>query len=1034
MSNRFIGLAAAGEPLDAILASTFTRKAAGEILDRVLTRLAAAALDADELAELNKHVEGGKLAREQCLRLVAAMVRRLHRLRVGTLDSFFVQIAQTFGLELGLPPGWQIVDEMDDAAMQAEAVRRIVAQESISDALELMHLLHKGEAARSVAEEIAGLVSGLYGAFVDAPEAAWDALPRLKPLAPHELQEAIDAVAAFDLRENDRLAGARDKDLDRAGVEDWDAFLGTGLPPKILDGAATYYRKPIPDGLIALYRPLMDHARAEVLGRIANQTEGTRRLLDHFDGVYRRLKLARQAVRFEDVTRMLANSDLAGRLDEVVYRLDAPVAHLLLDEFQDTSPQQWRVLRPFAQASVRGPRRSFFCVGDVKQAIYGWRGGVAEIFDTLNNELPELETGELTRSFRSSPVVIDVVNRVFRNIGANEAMRNYPEAAAAWGGRFTEHSTAREGLPGHCRMVGAPRAAEGQSQSDVTLDYAANLVKELHEKSPGCTIGVLVRRNASVARLIYRLRQAEVDASEEGGNPLTDSPAVQLVLSLLRLVDHPGDTVARFHVATSPLGPALEFTDHANDLGALRLAGTVRRSLMDDGYGPTVYGWAERLAPHSDARDLSRLMQLVELAYAYEPTATTRADRFVAMVEQRRVESPTAAPVRVMNYHQVKGLQFDIAVLPELDFQMRPQTSTLVVGRAGPAEPIEQVCRYVPKGLRGLLPKRLADAFEADDRVRVEEALCILYVALTRPKHALWCVIAPSSEKERSLPGTATGVLRAALTGGARIEPEKTAFEHGNPDWYAEASAAGIVRKPAASAAAAAEPLTIELAAPPDEPRRGLERVSPSGLEGGHHVQLATTMNVEAGGALERGSLMHAWFEQIEWLDDGPPDDALLDHLARRSTLDAAALERLKHDFRAALARPAVAAALSRAFYKQPGDGTCAACAGPGLASSHWRVERERTFALREDGAILNGSIDRLTLLYDGPRLVGADVLDFKTDHLPAGDPAALAARADHYRPQLDAYRRAVARQFRLDPTKVSARLAFVGLGVVVRV
>ncbi|MDZ7619654.1 MAG: UvrD-helicase domain-containing protein, partial [Patescibacteria group bacterium] len=490
LSNRFIGLAAAGEPLDAILASTFTRKAAGEILDRVLTRLAGAALDAAKLAELNQHVQGEPITRDACLRLVAGMVRRLHRLRVGTLDSFFVQIAQSFGLELGLPPGWQIVDEIDDAAMRAEAVRRVVARESTGDASELMHLLHKGQASRSVAEEISMLVKDLYGAYVDAPAAAWQTVPRRKPLAPAELQAAIDAAAAVNLGADKRMISARDGDLDRAGVEDWDAFVAKGLAAKILADEPEYYRKPIPDDLLAAYRPLVEQAKAAILGRLANQTEGTYRLLDRFDAVYRRLKIARQAIRFDDVTRMLAGADLAGRLDEVVYRLDAPVAHLLLDEFQDTSPQQWRVLRPFARESVRADaRRSFFCVGDVKQAIYGWRGGVAEIFDTLDNELTDLAREELTRSFRSAPAVIDVVNRVFQGIGANPALAKHPEAAQAWARRFTEHSTAREKLPGHCRMVAAPRAPEGQPQANVTLDHAASLVKRLHEESPACSIG-----------------------------------------------------------------------------------------------------------------------------------------------------------------------------------------------------------------------------------------------------------------------------------------------------------------------------------------------------------------------------------------------------------------------------------------------------------------------------------------------------------------------------------------------------------------
>ncbi len=86
---------------------------------------------------------------------------------------------------------------------------------------------------------------------------------------------------------------------------------------------------------------------------------------------------------------------------------------------------------------------------------------------------------------------------------------------------------------------------------------------------------------------------------------------------------------------------------------------------------------------------------------------------------------------------------------------------------------------------------------------------------------------------------------------------------------------------------------------------------------------------------------------------------------------------------------------------------------------------------LREGDAILSGSIDRLVVLYDGDRPVGADVLDFKTDVLPPGDAAALAARIEFYRPQLAAYRRSAARLLGLDPARVSARLVFTELGAV---
>ncbi len=392
-----------------------------------------------------------------------------------------------------------------------------------------------------------------------------------------------------------------------------------------------------------------------LLARFADQTKATYDLLERFDEAYQRLKASERSLRFEDITRRLGERAIGERLEEVVYRLDGQVAHLLLDEFQDTSALQWRVLRPFAQRVVGGGERSLFCVGDVKQAIYGWRGGVAEIFDALDEEFGPLPSQALNQSFRSSPVVIDCVNRVFEGIANNAVLNKCPTAARKWSERFTEHTTARKTLPGYCRLVTAAAAAEGEDQATATLRYAAEEVERLHEQSSQCEIGVLVRRNVAVARLIFELRLRGIEASEEGGNPLTDSPAVQILLSLLTLADHPGDTTARFHVAHSPLAEHVGLAEHCDSPAAWHLAEEVRRRLMVEGYGPVLEGWAETLAAACDRRDVSRLAQLVEMAYRYEDRATLRATDFVNLVEQQRVEDPTSARVRVMTVHQCQG-------------------------------------------------------------------------------------------------------------------------------------------------------------------------------------------------------------------------------------------------------------------------------------------------------------------------------------------------------------------------------------------
>ena len=770
LSSRFLQLLAAGETLDEILASTFTRKAAGEILGRVVMRLAEAVAEPDKLARLADEF-GAPLDRARCLELLVGLVRRLHRIRVSTLDSFFIQMARSFGLELGLPPGWKIVDEIDDAALRAEAVRAVLRSEATHEVVNLMHLLTKGEASRSVHEQILALINDLYSVYVEAPADAWDALPRPSCLSTVEIETAMAAMIEAPCPGDKRFEKARDEALERVRSENWSAILEKGLTSKVIRGEQQFYKKAIPPELFDACQRLAEHARAVVLGQIANQTLAARRLLERFDGVYQRLKLARRTLRFEDVTRMLGTDSASGRHEEIAYRLDAPISHLLLDEFQDTAPLQWRVLRPIALRAVGGPRRSLFCVGDAKQAIYGWRGGEAEIFDVLERELPGLDCEPLNRSFRSSPVVIDMVNRAFAGIVGNEALRNCGDAAQQWAARFQTHSTARDDLSGYCRLIASPRAATGQSQESVTWEFAANEIQRLHGEAPDRSLGVLVRRNSAVAWLIRRLRQMGIEASEEGGNPLTDSPAVQWVLSLLLIADHPGHTAARFHVAHSPLAPLVGLTDHGDDDAAHALSTRLRTQLMNDGYGPSLFQWASHLAPHCDARELGRLTQLVEMGYAFEPRATSRVDDFLVMVGRTRVQSPSAAAVRVMTIHQAKGLEFDIVVLPELDSRLIGQPPRVVVGRPGPARPIDRVLRYVSQEVWPLLPPSFQTMFSDYQRRMGEEALSVLYVALTRAARAVHMIVSPSAENEKSVPATFAGVIRVALVGTAPLEP-----------------------------------------------------------------------------------------------------------------------------------------------------------------------------------------------------------------------------------------------------------------------
>jgi ATP-dependent exoDNAse (exonuclease V) beta subunit len=1032
LAVRFLGLLARGTGPDEILATTFTRKAAGEILDRVLHRLAEAASSDKEARQLADSIGDKKLTRAHCQELLVKTVRNLHRLRVGTLDSHFMQVAGSFALELGLTPGWSICEPLDDALLREEAIEQVLSRGRLADLLTLVHSLTKGEATRGVGQLVRDTVGDLFEMYRETSPAAWQQIPFPKPLPPEELDRVIDAVASFAI-DNSRMATARDADVAKARTGDWLGLITSGLCSKVHCGECAYYKKPIPVELVGMYRILLKQVEAELIGPVARQTQATHDLLERFAGHYHALQLESGALRFSDVTHRLARSAELVSNEQLAFRLDSGIRHILLDEFQDTSPIQWQVLRPLAQTITSQTGGSFFCVGDAKQAIYGWRGGVAEIFDALDDELCGLSKEDLFQSYRSAQPVIDAVNEVFTHLTNHSNLDNLAFAVEEWQKRFPPHETTREKFQGYVTLETAPEATAEQNKEDVLFRHAADRIKQLAEQSPACSIGVLVRTNKAVGKLIYLLRRREILASEEGGNALVDSPAVELILSLLRLADHPGDSIARFHLATSPLAGPLELSADGESIRAVELSRRLRRQLLDEGYGATVHAWSRKLAKSCDRRDLSRLQQLVEMAYAWEPESTLRADDFIAFVESEPVADPAAANVRVMTIHQAKGLQFDIVVLPELTGLLTGQPSSFVAGRPAPTQPVDIVCRLAKEEVRQFFPPRVAALFEAETRRKVSESLCVLYVAMTRAVHALHMIVPPAEANERSMPKKFTGILRATLAPDKAATGGQTLYEHGNKSWYKS-----YTRQKTESAPGPPEPPaeeSIRLAPPPAHRTRGLDRTSPSSLEGGQCFPAARLLEPKNAAAFEYGSLVHAWMEQIQWLDEGLPSDDTLRKVAARLASQLGhiptKLDGPLANFRQQLAAPAVAALFDPTFYGHPENFGLSPTIVKFGKTPLVQALCEHRFAVREADQLMSGSIDRLVLISSGSKVIAADVIDFKTDDLTAGDAAALSAKVTFYAPQIEGYRRAVATIFQLELECVAARLVFLKAGVV---
>lgn len=1126
LSNRFLKIALREESWDAILASTFTKKAAGEILDRVLVRMAGAALDEQQRKTLSKDL-GQNISPDQIKAILFNAVRNLHRLRVGTLDSFFIQIAKNFCLELGIPLGWNIVEEMENERFLSEAIREVFNQKP-GEATELLKLLSHGEATRSVGQEVFDLSKKLLHLYRESPEKAWKIIEHQSTLNTEEINQALAELQQAPLpltqkKEPDgNFVKARDACVSRIIEQNWDALLESGLAAKVIDGSYKYSRKAIEGDLCNALEKLAAHAKSELVNRLKFQTEATYELLKLVSEQYERIKEENRAFRFEDIPLRLNNSEVLrvdlhdnqNGLNRISHRLDSQMRHLLLDEFQDTAPIQWDILRPFVFSAIHSTQRhdgSFFCVGDMKQAIYGWRGGVAEIFMKVEQEITPLDIQSISVTFRPSPPVVKTVNALFENLPHNEVVNaddqeDLLDAARRWGARFEPHVTTKTHLSGYCTLETAPLfdpenpikedadlwddedfddttdkdsrestgsgVTEETKQSQTTLRYTITRIKQLHAQAPGASMGVLVRTNRAVMAIIRGLTRLGIEASEEGGNPLTDSPAVEVILSALILADHPGDTVRRFHLANSPLGPELGITNEKNDADAANASFRIRSDLLQRGYGAVLNDWIRILAPSCDQRNLDRLLQLLKLAYAWDADAAIRTDRFVEMVRTKSVENSSVAKIRVMTIHQSKGLQFDIVVLPELEKRILGQAPPVVFGREttddgqpDPTAPIDRVLRYTNKTVQSFLPEKFRGMFSDFRRGQAEEAFCLLYVAMTRPIHCL-CMIIPPLKPTKNKPTprkTFDGILRCGLL-QEHLEdaPESLLYENGDHRWYQNHPELLETPSKKRNEIPDEKCVAIELSET-EETTRIVPRFVPSDMEGiemrnirwsepfpvpfepappekmtPQQEQQQPRRQIWDDLATQRdamlwGTAVHACFEKVTWLDETRPSRKELEKMLvdlARPLPGQLNIPTVLSAFEKACEKPAILKSLSYSHFGTFIEQTD----GPGLTH---RVFSERNFVVPWSGGLMRGSFDRLVVSYRNGEAVSARIIDFKTDSFPrthdeASWNAKLQEKVEFYAPQLFAYRDAVSRLYQIPVQNIQLLLMFTSSGRVV--
>ncbi|MGE4631856.1 MAG: UvrD-helicase domain-containing protein [Planctomycetota bacterium] len=1019
LTSRFIGLLVAGEEPCGILAVTFTRLAAGEILERILGRMLKATRNRSELQKLQDSLVEADFpspSLEQVEDALRRLIDDLHRCNISTLDAFFSRLALAHTFECGLPPGWTILEQDQLNAVRAGAIQKILAQGDPADARLLMHRLSRGSASSQVSDQLQQIVSSAHEKFLEFPVDAWNNPEISSPPDQKEIdlvREQFESVEC-PLTKAGTPKKHWEKSLekirmwfdDREGVDPLTLF-SSGLPKALSAGESSYSGEDIPDEIRVTIQLLGNIIRSDLSRTIRSQNLATRELLASYDQFRTEGLHAHGGVGYQDVPLALTIAGVLAAPGTILYRLDANTRHLLLDEFQDTSMVQFAALQPLIEevASDADGGRTVFCVGDPKQAIYGWRGGRAEVLDLIEAYLKPGSNRTLDASYRSSQEILDGVNQVFGNLPPAGWLEQDQVAITSWCDNFHDQFTAAGGpgdAPGHVVLKVAREHPDRNPEVCPYID-AIDEVERVIQKSPEASIAILVRKNRNIARMVAALRERGIDASEEGGNPLVDSPAVGRLVALLELVEHPGDATMRFAIARSPfpdLAGVIEgfpTGDWEDPEVAKAISSLMRSRIHQLGIIEAISPLARELARISSPEDRIRIHQMLEQLHIRRPGGC-RLEDLITHLRTHRLSSPSGSRVQVMTVHQAKGLGRDVVILPELAvnwFEVLPG----LLEQRDPSPPrgdqprAQLISRYIKKMEQQILGEPYIEMNRQARQSRLQEALSILYVAMTRAKRSLTMIIPAKKPPEAS----AAAVLWKTLGQDQPLEAGTILFEKGDAD-----SITTITGDPVKASQQARIP---DLQAS----KAGSTR-SPS-----KHTAFFST--AKSSRARSIGTLAHFALELLDWNAELPPemDQILAREYPRLVQFIDEAVPLLRH----ALGEQGLKEILDREatgqrLGQQDGDQIV--------------LEREVPFCCKLGEDVLNGIIDRLVILERNGQPIAAEVIDFKTDQISGS----AQETADKHRDQLESYRSAVSRTWGIDPDRISTRIALIQNGAVV--
>ena len=676
--SRYIYLLFLGVSPKNILAITFTRKATKEMLERILVALNSP-LQSKEVREVQKELN---LSDDEVVERAKQGLSEMNisTINISTIDSFANTILRKFAHHFNILPNYQIVDEIDIRKFQNYFYKHLYSSKYLSEmfqieklsntkldrVLEHLHYLYPNEVSiRKIAKKYQEVEIGV------------EVIEELES----EILEHGQYIASSILKYA-KLSNSGRKNLEFSNLEE---LLEKSWIEKDCLSQFRFFAKPLreienSDEVENSFQILKEYINIYLQKKSNLIIKSLLNLFRFYIEIREKFVKLEKRLSFDDIDHFLIKEQID--IDFIYFRIDSKIEHLLIDEFQDTSIVQWKILEPLIDDILSGGSsedKTFFYVGDKKQSLYRFRGGFSQLFDYLQSKYSQISKDTLSKNYRSKEAIVQYVNSVF----------------------------------GTSQKIGK----EEQKGGYVCFDEVDNTILASVERaielflcgaSPS-SIAILVSTNREVDKVRRELQNRGIEVIHESNLPLIQYPKVQAVIYLLKYIYYIKEKHADFYL--KHFQTLIGIDPKENYYLDVKLENL------------SLYEMVTRIIHHFQISDPNTL-QFLETISKFRDI-----DEFIHnyhLISQSTTNTNQNG-IRVMTIHKSKGLEFDHVIFADFPKSQRGRTSKLLL-RYGEDLEVEEI------GWKGLASQQLQ---EAERELEKRDDTNRIYVAFTRAKRTL---------------------------------------------------------------------------------------------------------------------------------------------------------------------------------------------------------------------------------------------------------------------------------------------------------